>query len=182
MQLPREPRPGDKLDGAWAAQVVRYLRAITPRSGPGVRVREYAGGTVFEAAEAVSRIAAQIGHPFLVTDATTETTAKVAVQFGQVNSITPTIGGTALDDATPPVLTVASGIVYLAVVVDGTGLITSASIHNDTTLPAADATHGYITLATVTVASSAVTAINQAVSGSLQHLMCGEDVHLFGSV
>jgi len=183
MQLPREPRPGDKVDWAWGQQVVRYLRAITPLGGPGVRRRQWAGGTTLEAAPGVTLRDVAQGHPFLVTDASTESVAKVAVQFGQVNSITPTIGGVALDDASTPVLTVStSGVIYLAVVVDVDGIVTAVTVNNAATLPAADATHGYITLATVAVSGAAITALNQSVTHSLGHQKCGTDIHNFWGV
>lgn len=47
LQLPREPRPGEKLDGNWGALIVRYLRSITPRSSPNFLVSIGANGTTF---------------------------------------------------------------------------------------------------------------------------------------
>ncbi len=180
MQLPREPRPGDNLDGAWGAQVVRYLRAITPRGGPGVRVAGSSGGTTFSAAPGgLAAVAA--AHPFEVLDASTTgpAAAKVTVRFGQVNSVTPTTGGSAPDADPAPALTVVSGVVYLRVNLDVDGIVTSAEILSGATLPAQTETEGYLTLATVTVASDAVTAINQAVTHSLGHQLCGAAVHNF---
>lgn len=183
MQLPREPRSGDPIDGSFGAQIVRYLRAITPRPSGSVRVRTTAGGTTFDAAlPARAGGSAQWTHPFQVLDASTATpAAKVTIRFGQVNSITPTIGGTAMDADPAPTLTVISGVVYLACTLNGAGAITAAAIANAAAQPANDATHGYLTLATVTVASDAVTAINQAVTHSLQMRKCGvADMHFWG--
>lgn len=176
MQLPREPRAGDPLDGAWGAQVVRYLRSITLVNGPGVRVRHWAGGTTLEAAKAKAASAAT--HPFQVVDASTAApAAKVRVVFGQVNSITPTIDATYLDY--DPTLTVVSGVVYLKVNLDGDGLVASAEIGNAAALPADTATEGHLTLANVNVAADAVIAISQSVTHSLGHQKCGEDIHNF---
>ncbi len=181
MQLPREPRAGDHLDGSWGAQVVRYLRSITLTGGPGVRVRQWGSGTTIEAASA-ALLAAAASHLFQVENASTSTpAAKVRVRFGQVNSITPTIGGTALDADPAPTLTVISGVVYLQVNLDVDGLVATAVIANGAVLPAQTDTEGYLTLATVTVAADAVTAINQSVTHSLQHLFCG-GVSIFGAV
>lgn len=189
LSLPREPRRGEPLSAAWAADMVRYMRMITPVGSPGVRVSLTAGGSVISISRMTDRsddpapLAAFSTHPFKVVDASSESTAKVRVRFGQVNGITPTIGGVALDDDPndPPLLTVETGSIYLAVVLDVAGAITSASIHNDATVPTPDVTHGYLPLATVTVASGAVTAINQAVTHSLGMRRCGvSDIHFWG--
>lgn len=185
LQLPREPRAGDKLDASWGAQIVRFLRSITPRSGPGVLVKLTANGATFSGA-GPGNTTSEMTHPFQVVDASTETQAKVRVVFGQVHSVTPTIGGDPLDadPDDPPLLNVENGVVYLAVVLDADDdyAITSASIHCDGTLPDEDATHGYITLATVTVDDGVLTAINQSVTHSLGHQKCGEDTHNFWAV
>jgi hypothetical protein len=179
MQLPREPRSGDRLDWAWGQQVVRYLRSITPTGGPGVRRRQWAGGTTFEAAPGVSFRAMDPGYPFKVEDVSTETDALVSVQFGQVNSVTQTIGGVSLDNPTTPTLAVATGVVYLAVEVDEDGLVIAATIHNAAAKPANDATHGYVTLASVAVSSGVITALLPSVTHSLGYQKCSATVHNF---
>jgi hypothetical protein len=182
MQLPREPRPGDQLDAAFGAQVIRYLRAITPTGGPGVLVREYAGGTTFQAAPARPGGSIASIFPFKVLDASDDTpAAKVSVVFGQVNDVTPTMDGHALDADPAPTLEVISGVIYLKCTLDGTGAVTGVEVLNAAAKPADDATHAYITLATVTVASDAVTAINQSVTHSLRLRKCGvADMHFWG--
>lgn len=179
MQLPREPRAGDPLDSAWGAQVVRYLRAITPRSGPGVLVRQGAGGTILEIVrEYLNRKKAPT--PFEVRNPT-EDEAKVRVHFGQVNSLTPTIDDVPLNAAEPPELEVVTGVVYLRVELDVDGIATAATIANAAELPDDTATYAHITLATVTVAGSAVTAIHQAVTHSLMVRRCGvSEMHFWG--
>lgn len=49
-QLPPEPAPGKPINASWGAAVVRYLRALTPRSSPTVRVNTTPGGTTLEGA------------------------------------------------------------------------------------------------------------------------------------
>lgn len=123
------------------------------------------------------------GHPFQVLNASTSTEPKVKVTFGQVNGITPTIGGYALDadPKDPPLLAVVTGVVYLAVVLNVNGTITSASIHNAAELPENDVTHGYLGLAKVFVEKTNLKEINQIVSHSLGMRRCGvSDIHFWG--
>lgn len=149
-----------------------------------VNVRQHSGGTLLSrkprGLEPGPRRGGTVSsHPFKVIDASTvgPDAAKVRVTFGQVNSITPTIATVALDNATTPELTVVSGVVYLKINVDGSGLVTSVEVLNAASIPAETATEGYITIATVTVTSDAVTAINQSVTHSLGHQKCGTAVH-----
>lgn len=185
MQLPREPRTGDRVEASTVAQIIRYLRSITPRGGLGVRVSTTANGTTFSAAEqsAGRGGAAEGDHPFKVTDATDATNGRVSVVFGQVNSVTPTIGGTALNAGPDPIV-LANGtwVIYLKVTVDAEGLITAAIIDATYPLPANDETYGHLTLAIVTVAANAVTAIHQSVTHSLGHQKCGVEVHNFWGI
>jgi hypothetical protein len=181
--------PVDKDDPISANSLNRLSQEVAARTVMGIGVSQHSAGTLLARKLTGLDPAPRRGansHPLKVIDASTgepSPAAKVRVRFGQVNSITPSIGGIALDadPSDPPVLTVASGLVYLALVLSEAGAITSASIHNDEELPATDDTHAYITLATVTVAANKVTAINQAVTASLQWLRCnGND--LFGAV
>lgn len=184
LQLPREPRRGEPIDAAWAVGIVRYLRAITPTGGGPITVSFTTAGAVISLGRTRSpgstdNLAVQ-PFPFEVVDASSAGAAKVSVTFGQVNSITPKIGGTALDAATPPLLTVITGVVYLNCTLDTAGVVTAVVVANAATQPANTATHGYITLANVTVASNAITALSQAVSYSLQCRRCGvSDIHFW---
>ena len=110
-------------------------------------------------------------------------TATVRVIFGQVNSITPTIGGTALDAATPPNLTITTGgVVYLECTINGSGNVTAVAVKNASSLPAATSGYAYITLATVTYSGGAVTALAQSVTHSMQCAKCGATTYYFGAV
>jgi len=46
MLPPREPQSGDKITANWARDVVRYMKAITPLPGPGVRIDRKPHGSV----------------------------------------------------------------------------------------------------------------------------------------
>jgi hypothetical protein len=182
--LPGPTQRGMPVSADAIDRLVGEVTARTVAAGsPGGLAQQRGGGTViFRRPRGLFPAAARGGafaHPFRVADATTGGTARVAVRFGQVNSITPTIGGVALDYSTPPTLVVISGVVYLRVNLDGDGLITSAIIGNAATLPAATSTEGYLTLATVTVAANAVASLAQSVTHSLGHQKCGSTVHNF---
>lgn len=50
LELPREPEPGDPIAARDIATLIRYVRAITPRGGPGIRVSVLPGGAIIAAA------------------------------------------------------------------------------------------------------------------------------------
>jgi hypothetical protein len=87
----------------------------------------------------------------------------------------------ALDTDPAPTLTVITGVVYLKVNLDANAIATSVEVLNAASLPASTATEGYITLATLTVAANAITALDQSVTHSLQFLRCN-DQDVFGAV
>jgi hypothetical protein len=163
-----------------------YTRNVTPRSAGGktAMVKNFAGGSVTTPIRRVQPWVPQFQtFPFWVYDASTAIAAKVGVWFGQVNSVTPTIGGTALDNATPPVLSsLVSGVVYLKVLLNTDGTTASAEIHNAASLPAQTATEAYLTIATITVSGTNVTAINQSVTFSLGHERCGVSFQHFWGI
>jgi len=172
------------MTAAWGRAVVACLRSLRIRPGKGIRISATPSGVVVSwdpaaAGQANPARPTQIDHPFRLRNASTisPAAAKVRVRFGQVNSITPTIGGVPLDAAEPPALTVVSGVVYLRVEVDVDGLVTAATIASAAELPADTATLGHLTIGTVTVASNKITAGNQSVTHSLQHRRCGVSEH-----
>ncbi len=175
------------MDAEIIAQIVRYLRANTVRAGAGIVLQQGTNGVLVSVAESRSKspkIELRISpeHPFRVTDASSEEDGpQVTIRFGQVNSITPTIDDTPLDEIPAPKLAVVSGVIYLKVTTDEEGAVEAVEIESDETLPVASETEGYLTLATVTVADGAVTAINQSVMHSLQCLFCGGK-HIFGGL
>ncbi len=182
-------RPGQRVAEVMTAErlnammlAIRGLaRGDNIVSGLGVRSRGVAEGVMLSA---IGDSGSNAGsHPFKVINATSGGSPKVRVVFGQVNSITPTIGGTALDHSTPPKLTLTtSGVVYLIVNLDGSGNILTATVNNAASLPSAGALTGYLTLATVTISGGVVLAINQSVTHSLGHQKCGSTTHNFWGV
>jgi hypothetical protein len=157
------------------------------------RMQQGAGGMLFtrdSGGTTVSRRRTRNGTATALklqaVDASASGTAKVTVTFGQYNSVTPTIGGTALDAATPPQLTVTvSGVIYAEITMtDSTtpSSISTVTIQNAASLPSATDTLGYQTIATVTILGGAVTALNNALAGSQSLLKCGDTTYTFGSV
>lgn len=100
----------------------------------------------------------------------------VTVWPGDVENIIPTIGGTLINAATPPQLTVVTGSVYLECTMDAAGALTAAEIKNAASLPADTSTLRYRQLGTVTVNSGppiVTTVTAQTVTTSVSHKLCG---------
>jgi hypothetical protein len=124
MSLPTRPERKQPISADAVSRLIEETRAKTLGSNRTGHVHHRGAGTLMFRPPTGLRPAASMraaySHPFQVLDASTPTpAAKVVVVFGQVNSITPTIGGTAINNATPPTLTVVSGTVYLNVTLDG---------------------------------------------------------------
>ena len=184
-QLPPEPQSSSPLSAAWGRQLVRYLRAITPRNSPTVRVRMGAGGTTFDGAARARRGLAAATHPFRVTDASAGGTAKVRIQAGTVNNLMPTVpseGDVSLAATPAPTPTVTHPHIVLKVTTDNTGAVTDAVMQNLASVPADTSTAGYLLIATLTIAGGKVTQVQQFVSTSVQHIMCGTATHRWGRV
>ncbi len=88
MQLPHEPRHRTPIDAAWGASIIRYLRAITPRSSAQVRVSTTPGGTYFEPLARPqpggSAAAEPALHPFQIVKVADGDPAQVQVRPGRV--------------------------------------------------------------------------------------------------
>lgn len=180
MQLPQEPREGQPLRAAWGAQVVRYLRSITPRPSVEIQVDRGPNGTTFRPRPVpqVKRAASGDSFPFQIVDASTSdpAAAKVTVVYGTVNNLVPTIGGSPLNTDPAPVLSVATGHVYLDCTIGETdGLATAVAVANAADVPEDTSTHAYISIGHVTVVDGAVTLVNQGVQHSLWHQRCPAD-------
>lgn len=113
-----------------------------------------------------------IVHPFQITDASENTTAKVSVRFGTVNDDIPDNVATAITVADNT-----TNYVYINCTLDLAGDITDTDIDDNTTgLPADSDYAAYILLGTVVTGTGTVTTINQAVTHSLRFTACGRVV------
>lgn len=115
------------------------------------------------------------GRTLLVYDASTSTpkAAKISVTYGQINNVTPTVGGSSLRIFPAPTLTVVSGVIYLEATVDAAGVLTALEIKNADTVPEPTSTKGYLVLAEVTVTDGAITALNPACWNIFRMAKCG---------
>jgi hypothetical protein len=112
------------------------------------------------------RRAAFDGFPFKVYAATTA--GKIIVYPGTINSSMPTLGGVALDYATPPELSVSSGQCVVATIVTNliTGNMSSVIVEARSTGSLTHSISGtnrtdYVVLAFLTLDGSTITAVNQ---------------------
>jgi hypothetical protein len=141
MQLPAEPSAGQPLTAQWCAQVVRYLRAITPRASADVMPSVGAGGATFSLRARRAGGGANIYPSFYPIDATTqegegEPVRKVRITYGLVCGEAP--DGMSLGDSPPYVLPLAgsAGHVYLVISLDEEDTIDSVSIDSAAERPA----------------------------------------------
>lgn len=181
--LPPPTDAGQPISADDSNRLIRELHSRTLLAGGAGQVQTRGGGTVVtkraQGLQPAARRNFGTRFPFRVYQSSA---SKVKVVFGQVNSITPTIGGTALDAGTAPELTISvDGVIYLDVTVDGSGAPTAVTVNNAATIPANNSTHGRITLATVTDSSGILT-LNQSVTQSLQIAKCGVSTYYFGGV
>lgn len=110
-----------------------------------------------------------IQHPFQMSDASENTTAKVTVRFGTANDDIPDNIATALT-----LTNSTTNYVCLNCTLNVAGEITDSDLEVNTTgLPADDNDSAYILIGTVVTGSGTVTTINQAVTHSLRFAACG---------
>lgn len=184
--LPSPIERGQPVSADALNRLADESRARTVTNGP-LMVQQRGRGSVIlrrpTGLHPAPRRSAAFAHPFKVSNASAATpaAARVKVRFGQVNNITPTINDVALGTTPEPVLSVATGVVFLEVTVDE-GEVTTVRVLNAETVPANTADKGHIVLAAVTVANNRVTAINQSVTRSLGHQKCGGTIHNFWGV
>lgn len=139
-----------------------------------------AGYDIYEGADTVSLVidaaqAAEDSHPFKVT----LSGLKFKVVPGTVNSVMPTLDGTALDNATAPEKTIsASGHVYLKCAHSApTSFPSTITVEYASSVPADSDSYAYVDLATIDVTSGKATKSSQPVRTSLygERLKCGGD-------
>ncbi len=134
VQIPSEPRRGEPLEAAWGVQVVRALRSLLLRGGPGVLVTTTPSGTTISAIgrRGSGAAATEPDCPFDITIAPDETSALFATfRAGTINQLLP---DNYLDGVEVP----ASGTKYLVLSCTVTsGAITGATFFADDDPPVA---------------------------------------------
>lgn len=116
MNLPSDVQPGQPISAKAFNDLLRYLRSVRVRGGPGIRVQSSAVGTTISAAErAAERAVSAPPSPYVPPLRCSLMGTKISVAPGYVNGLVPTINGVALDAATTPKLTCYTGanFVYL---------------------------------------------------------------------
>lgn len=121
--------------------------------------------------------------PFLIEIKSATT---VTIRYGQVNNITPTIGGMNLDNNNPPILTVnttGTRDIYLNCTLDGSQNITAITVETAASTPPSTLSNAYLTLGNVTVDATPkiIGDPNQSVQSSENFLYCS-GAWLFGSI
>lgn len=180
MHLPQDVAPGSTISAKQFNDLLRYVRSLRLRSGPGAIVNTNSGGTTIlvppTGTTGRARKSADLVHPFLITDTSTGGTATAQVRFGTVNDVEPTSLATDL-----ALTSAAVWRIYLDATLSAAGAVTAAAIVAATGAQPADSdTHAYITLGLVTVAADgggfAVTDVDQAATHSLRFGACGRVV------
>lgn len=169
MKLPGHVRPGEPLSAQWGNDVVDALRALVPRDSPDITSRTSNNGTTFALVRKPPAPARTVRAPFTVYEGATAGT--ISVVTGQVHVVgntlvVPTLGGTALDNSTPPTAAVVNGSkVYLRIERDDDEDFVECTIDVRTDTPTDDFHEGWLLLATVAIAGD-VMSLTQAVTGN----------------
>ena len=175
----------DQLTETTLNQLVEYIRSNTPIAGIGMRITRTASGSICEAARRTSSAGTEL-LPLQPYDASTGSTPGISVwpgTFGQnaeasSGDSVPTISGTRIDNATPPVLTVSGSdtVIYLHESVDSSGKITASVVASGTSVPTSTATDAYVQLCIITVTTGASASVKCSainLSGSQSFELCG---------
>ncbi len=187
IQLPHEPRVGDLARAETIAQIIRYLRAITPRPSSDILPQTGSGGTTYNllARSRKSRLDSDALYPLKVVDASEGASPKVRVVFGVIKNIPA--DGMSAGDVPEFILTIttATKCIYGTVNISA-GLPTSWTITSTTAIqpPADTAAIAYLGLATTSatiVDGVAKVTVAPTVDGSQGYQKCGA-FHLFGLV
>lgn len=147
MKIPEIPQRGQAVDASWAADVVRYLKALTPRPSATVKPSMGSGGTTFRSSVPQAARKTPPGV-FPWQPLSDDGAGNVVFKPGFLNDRTPKIGSTAMDDSPAPTLGITTnGTVYLRVEhADGVVDSSTAELFNAASTPASDASYLYITI------------------------------------
>ncbi len=153
MKLPSIPPPNSPIKHSWARELILYLKSQQLHSSATVRVSSAgSGGLSLEAIQKKSRrtstesSVAPPWYPNIVSITDPSEALRIAPEAGQINNVTPTIGGDDIGqniDGDPeagfPYLTIASGtsgVLYCACTASAGGEITGITMGAGTSLPA----------------------------------------------
>lgn len=186
MKLPNEVSPGQPISAKDFNNLIRYVRSLQVISGPGIRFTRTLGGTsVSLAPQETKRGITSLEHPFLVSNASSATTAAVRVRGGSVNDVM----ATGISPTDQFLTSAGTWRVYLDCTLsnDAAGTVTAvAVVATNGAQPANDRTHACITLATATVVAGetegfVVSEITQLATHSLRFFACGRTESVNGT-
>lgn len=178
MNLPTDVQPGQPISAKAFNELLRYLRSVRVRGGPGIRVQSSAVGTTISLVEAIELVlaSAKLTHPFQVSNSSGATTATVRVRSGSVNDVV----STGISPTDQSLTSAGTWRVYLDCTLsdDAAGTVTAVAVAvTSGAQPADTRTHAYLTLATATVVvvddGFSVSSINQLATHSLRFYACG---------
>ena len=189
--LPNEPLPGQHLRASDHAALVRYVRSITPRPGPGRLVNTGSGGSTISGSKfhipRTLPLAPVNTQPFFVTavpvdgDTTGDSGYTATIRPGVINgTIFPKVAGTyiwqlvATTSGDPPVTTYAFPTLTIAkgdwIWLQGdvaAGVLTDVNSYNGSTPPSET---DNLTVYTVAICDPTTGALTQFLSSNLQYV------------
>lgn len=139
LQIPAEPKTGERLEASWGQKLIKYLRAITPQSSPDIYVSTLSSGTTFFPAKKSRSVSGGTSEPdvcpFDITiteQADPSTDYDLTIRPGTLNGMLPS-------GILTPVTYTNGSTVYVKVncLSDGKS-VTSCSIEIDATDPIAN--------------------------------------------
>lgn len=179
MNLPTDVQPGQPISAKAFNDLLRYLRSVRVRGGPGIRVQSSAVGTTISLAELIEQALTSGGkltHPFQVSNSSGATTATVRVRSGSVNDVV----ATGISPTDQSLTSAGTWRVYLDCTLsdDAAGNVMAVAVGvTSGAQPSNTRTHAYITLATVTAVAVTdgfnVGEISQLATHSLRFFACG---------
>lgn len=206
MYKPRPVKKGDPVSADSFNKLLAFVESLVAKSGPGIRINQSPQGTTIGLTQQVQQAVVGGGgkliHPFQITDASDETSAKVNIRFGLLNNLTPTLDdgttelGTLTEIALTPPATAGTWVIFMAVAIVDDDSIATPDIDYVYIVAQKDWTEagdggdpallGYQIIAEVDVEAGddladpptfdRVTDIRQNVTHGLKHTLCGRQV------